>query len=124
MSALAYPEARGSTLVMDYLNIHAKESLTDAFGSKMGPQVWRRFTVHHTPKPGDRLNQAEIEIGIFAKQCLGKRRIPDLQPLRQECKARAKPINKAGTKIDWTFDLKTAGKTFGYKTTSLARSEH
>src|SRR5579864_3629741 len=29
-----------------------------------------------------RLNQAEIEIGLFSRQCLGTRRIPDLKSLR------------------------------------------
>ena len=35
--------------------------------------------IHFTPKHGSWLNQAEIEIGLFARQCLGKRRIPDLK---------------------------------------------
>jgi hypothetical protein len=32
--------------------------------------------VHYTPRHGSWLNQAEIEIGLFSRQCLGKRRIP------------------------------------------------
>ena len=63
----------------------------------------------------DNLNQAEIEIGLFAKQCLGKRRMPDLGTLRRQCKAWTRRINKAGTKINWKFDRKTARKTFGCK---------
>ena len=35
----------------------------------------RMLTVHYTPKHGSWLNQAEIEIGIFSRRCLGKRRI-------------------------------------------------
>lgn len=85
--AMSYPDAKQIHLVMDNLNIHSKKSLTDAFGLAMGSQVWRRFAIHHTPKHGSWLNQAEIEIGIFAKQCLGKRRIPDLRTLRRQCKA-------------------------------------
>lgn len=33
------------------------------------------------------LNQAEIEISLFARQCLGKRRIPDLKMLQRETRA-------------------------------------
>ena len=36
-----------------------------------GGEVWDRFTVHYTPTHGSWLNQAEIEIGIFSRQCLG-----------------------------------------------------
>ena len=53
----------------------------------MAAEVWDRFTVHYTPTHGSWLNQAEIEIGIFSRQCLGKRRIPNLESLRREAKA-------------------------------------
>ena len=112
--AMAYPKATSIHLVMDNLNIHCEKSLTDAFGSQIAAQVWGRFAIHHTPKHGSWLNQAEIEIGIFYKQCLGNRRIPDLQTLRKEAKAWCRRINKAATKINWRFDRKTARKTFGY----------
>lgn len=122
--ALSYPKAKKIHLVMDNLNIHCKKSLTDAFGSKMGSQVWNRFVIHYTPKHGSWLNQAEIEIGIFARQCLGKRRIPDLRTLRRQCKAWVRRINRAGTKINWKFDRKAARKTFGYKRNSFMRSQN
>ena len=57
---------------MDNLNIHRRKSLTDLFGPEIGGEVWDRFTVHYTPTHGSWLNQAEIEIGIFSRQCLGK----------------------------------------------------
>ena len=57
-------------LVMDNLNIHRQKSLTEVFGAEMAAEVWDRFTVHHTPTHGSWLNQAEIEIGIFSRQCL------------------------------------------------------
>jgi hypothetical protein len=46
---------------------------------EFGKEVWERFTIHYTPTHGSWLNQAEIEIGIFSRQCLGTRRIPDLK---------------------------------------------
>jgi DDE superfamily endonuclease len=48
--------------------------------------LWERFTVHYTPKHGIWLNQAEIEIGLFSRQCLGKRRIGDIAALRRQAK--------------------------------------
>ena len=77
--ALEYPQAKTIHLVMDNLNIHHRKPLIDVFGAEMATEVWNRFTVHYTPKHGSWLNQAEIEIGIFARQCLGKRRIPNLR---------------------------------------------
>src|ERR1039458_1879083 len=66
--AMAYPEAKAIHLVMDNLNIHRRKALADVFGTEMAAEVWDRFTVHYTPTHGSWLNQAEIEIGIFARQ--------------------------------------------------------
>jgi hypothetical protein len=44
------------------------------------------FTIHYTPTHGSWLNQAEIEIGMFSRQCLGKRRISSLKLLRAEAR--------------------------------------
>lgn len=61
------------------LNISRRKSLTDAHGAEVGAEVWSRFTVHYTPRHGSWLNRAEIETSLFARQCLGKRRMPNLQ---------------------------------------------
>jgi hypothetical protein len=79
--------------------------------------------VHYTPTHGSWLNQAEIEIGIFSRQCLGKRRIPNLESLRQEAKAWNRRMNGDRVKITWKFDRKTARRKFGYKRKSFKRSE-
>jgi len=120
--ALAYPTAKTIHLVMDNLNIHTQKSLTDVFGAEMAAEVWDRFTIHHTPSHGSWLNQAEIEIGIFSRQCLGKRRIPDLQTLRREAKAWNRRMNRDRIQIAWKFDRKTARRKFGYKKNSFTRS--
>jgi len=59
----------------------------------------------HTPKL---VNQAEIEIGIFSRQCLGNRRIPDLNTLHQEAKAGNRRMNRDRVKIAWKFNRKAA----------------
>jgi len=121
--ALQYSEAETIHLVMDNLNIHRRKSLTDLYGTELGGEIWDRFTVHYTPTHGSWLNQAEIEIGIFSKQCLGTRRIPDLKTLRREARSWNREINRARTKINWKFDRKAARRKFGYKRNSFKRSQ-
>jgi transposase len=121
---MAYREAETIHLVMDNLSTHRKKSLTDFYGEEVGGQIWDRFTVHYTPKHGSWLNQAEIEISIYARQCLGKRRIPDLDTLRRETAAWNRRVNKAQVKIKWRFDRKAARKKFKYKSKSSKRSKN
>jgi hypothetical protein len=121
--ALAYPEAKTIHLVMDNLNIHRRKALADVFGAEMAAQVWNRFTVHYTPTHGSWLNQAEIEIGMFSRQCLGKRRIPSLKILKAEARAWNRRANRDRVKIAWKFDRKAARRKFGYNSKSFKRSE-
>ena len=121
--AIAYPEAETIHLVMDNLNIHRRKSLTDLYGPEVGGEIWDRFTVHYTPTHGSWLNQAEIEIGIFSRQCLGTRRIPDLKTLRTETRAWNRRINQARTTINWKFDRKSARRKFGYRKNDSTRSK-
>ena len=120
--ALAYPHSSTIHLVMDNLNIHRRKSLTDTFGKEIGTEIWDRFTVHYTPKHGSWLNQAEIEIGLFSRQCLGKRRIPDLRTLTHETRAWNRRINTARTSIHWKFARKDARRKFRYNKNSFKRS--
>jgi hypothetical protein len=122
--AMQYPEAETIHLVLDNLNIHRRKSLTRAFGAELGGEIWERFTVHYTPTHGSWLNQAEIEIGLFSRQCLGNRRIPDLQTLRREARAWNRRINRAGTKINWQFDRSAARRKFQYMKHSFKRSRN
>lgn len=121
--ALKYPKAETIHLVMDNLSSHFQKSLTDFYGAEMGKEVWDCFTVHYTPKHGSWLNQAEIEIGMFARQCLGKRRIPDLKTLRREARAWNQRMNQDRIKINWKFDRKAARRKFGYKRKASKRSK-
>jgi transposase len=117
----SYPNADTIHLVMDNLNIHGPKSLTDHFGKEKGTELWNRLTVHYTPIHGSWLNQAEIEISLLARQCLGKRRIPTLAILQQEADAWNAKANHECTKIDWQFTRKKARIKFGYKPTKRNR---
>jgi hypothetical protein len=83
----AYPDADTIQLVMDNLSTHRRKAMVDRYGERIGGLQWDRFTVHYTPKHGSWLNQAEIEISLFSRQCLGQRRIPLLAALRLEAQA-------------------------------------
>ncbi len=110
-----YPDAETIHLVMDNLNIHCRKPLIDYFGEQKGGDIWDRLTVHYTPKHGSWLNQAEIELSLFSRQCLGTRRIPDLGKLKRETKAWNRKANQKRTKINWRFTRKKARKLFKYK---------
>ena len=110
-----YPSAQTIHLVMDNLNSHTRKSLVKCFGEKRGGDLWERLTVHYTPKHGSWLNQAEIELSLASRQCLGKRRFPDLGTLQREIKAWNRKANQKRTKINWQFTRKKARKLFRYK---------
>jgi len=82
--AASYPQADTIHLVMDNLSSHTGKALVERFGERDGRWLWKRFTVHYTPKHGSWLNQAEMEVSLFSRQCLGKRRIGDIAGLRQQ----------------------------------------
>jgi DNA primase len=121
--ACQYPDANTIHLVMDNLSSHTRKSLTDLYGEEFGGEIWDRFTVHYTPTHGSWLNQAEIEIGLFTRQCLGKRRIPDLATLRREARAWNRRMNRERIRINWKFDRKAARRKFGYKYKDSMRSQ-
>ena len=119
----SYPEADTIHLVMDNLSTHTRTALVERFGENIGGLLWDRFTVHYTPKHGSWLNQAEIEISLFARQCLGKRRIPSLQQLQQEAQAWNQNMNRNSVTINWQFTRRKARRKFGYRTNNFIRSQ-
>jgi len=119
-----YPGADTIHLVMDNLSSHTRKAVVERFGEKAGGWLWGRFTVHYTPKHGSWLNQAEIEISLFSRQCLGQRRIPTLDHLRRESTAWSRSMNRDRVTIDWRFTRKQARMKFGYKRNQIMRSRY
>jgi transposase len=112
-----YPEARTIHLVMDNLNTHRRKSLVNWYGETLGGLLWNRFTVHYTPKHGSWLNQAEIEVSLLSRQCLGQRRIANLPALYGEVHAWEHRINRDRTAIDWKFTRKQPRRKLHYSIT-------
>lgn len=119
----AYPRARTLHLVLDNLNIHCEKSLTDYFGRPRGRRLWRRVTVHFTPKHGSWLNQAELELSLVSRGCLGHRRLADLRQLSAEIQAWNTRANRTKTRIQWRFTRKDARRKFGYEKILSKRSK-
>ena len=112
-----YPGADTIHLVLDNLSTHSRKALVDRFGEEAGGWLWARFTVHYTPKHGSWLNQAEIEIGLFSRQCLGKRRMGDIVNLRRQAKAWNRRANRDHITIRWKFTRKQARRKMNYSFT-------
>ena len=115
--ALRYAETDTIHLVLDNLNSHSRKAVVERLGGQAGDWPWRRFTVRYTPKHGSWLNQAEIVISLFSRQCLGRRRIGDQSSLRTETWAWSRRMNRHGVPIQWNFTRKKARKTFDYRIT-------
>ncbi|HVB39293.1 MAG TPA: IS630 family transposase [Terriglobales bacterium] len=88
--AVRYPAADTIHLVMDNLSTRTRKAVVDRFGEQNGDWLWNRFTVHYTPKHGSWLNQAEVAISLFSRQCLGSATSPP-------CASRLAPGTAAST---------------------------
>lgn len=96
----------------------------DRLSENIGGLLWERFTVPYTPKHGSWLNQAEIEIGLFSRQCLGRRRIASLSQLHLEARAWNRKMNHDRVTINWQFTRTKARRKFGYNKNNIMRSEY
>jgi hypothetical protein len=110
----AYPNATKIHLVMDNLSTHSNKSLIKHLGPKRGAKLWDRFKIHYTPKHGSWLNQAEIEISMFSRGCLGNDRIATRTTLAKRAAAWTTRMNDERRRIDWQFTRAKARKKFGY----------
>ena len=110
----SFPGTKKIRLVMDNLSSHTVKSLVVAKGEKEGRRIWKRFEVIYTPKHGSWLNQAEIAIGIYSRQCLGGSRIQDIEELKKRTKAWTRFIHDRKLKINWNFTKEDARSVFDY----------
>ena len=110
-----YPDAKKIILVMDNLGTHKEQSLINLFGEDEGRKLWARFHVAYTPKHASWLNQAEIAIGMYQRQCLAGTRIPEMPMLEKKTAFWNKAINSKKATINWTFSKLDAREKFDYE---------
>ena len=89
-------------LVMDNLNTHVLASLYKCFPAPEARSYAKRLEIHYTPKHGNWLNIAEIELNAMTRQCLA-RRLMDLETVRQEVSAWENMRNEDACKVTWHF---------------------
>ena len=98
-----YPDADKVVLVMDNLNTHNMSSLYEAFPPEEAFRLAQRLEIHYTPKHGSWLNIAECELSSLAAQCLGSRRISDIELLNLELMSWHNRRNCSQKGVDWQF---------------------
>lgn len=98
-----YSDAVKVVLVMDNLNTHVVSSLYEAFSPEEAFRLAQRLEIHYTPKHGSWLDIAEIELSALAAQCLGTRRIPNIESLNKELSAWETRRNTSQKGVDWHF---------------------
>ena len=103
-----YPDAENIILVCNNLNTHDKNSFYEAFPPPEALRLAKRFEFHHTPKHGSWLNIAKIELAALSKQCLGKRRIDNLETLNSEIAKWQQDQNERQKSVDWQFTAENA----------------
>jgi len=107
LAEIHYPSAEKLVVVEDNLNTHSAGSFYETFPAEEAYRLSRRFEFHYTPKKGSWLNMAEIELSVFAQQCLD-RRIGDIETLQREVMALAQERNRARATIHWGFTQQDA----------------
>src|SRR5215210_6634388 len=86
---------------------HSSASLYEAFPPEEAKRLADRLEMHHTPKHGSWLNQAEIELSVLARQCLA-RRIAHQDTLKRQIAGWAERRNVARPQIKWQFTTQDA----------------
>ena len=97
-----YPKADVIRVVLDNLNTHKVAALYETFSPAEAHRLRQKVEFHYTPKHGSWLNMAEIELSVFARQCL-HRRIATETTLKCELAAVETTRNTAQAKIHWQF---------------------
>ena len=103
-----YPEAEKIRVVLDNLNTHTGAALYEAFEPSEARRVLRRIEFHYTPKHASWLNQVEIEFSVLSRECLGGRRIAEMEELGREVRTWERDRNEAGATVEWRFTAEDA----------------
>jgi hypothetical protein len=97
-----YPDAEVIRVVLDNLNTHNPGSLYETFAPAEAHRLCQKLEFHYTPKHGSWLHMAEIELSVFARQCLARRMATETT-LTRELAAVEATRNAAQAKIHWQF---------------------
>ena len=68
----------------------------------------RRIQFRHTPRHGSWLNIAENELSSLTRQCLSRRRFPDIVTLEQQTSVWSTDANSRQRGVDWQMKVDDA----------------
>ena len=103
-----YPEAERIRLVCDNLSTHTAAAFYETFPPEEARRLARKVEFVYTPVHGSWLNMVEVELSVLVRQCLGKRRLADIETLSQQARAWATERNRLGASVDWRFTTSAA----------------
>jgi hypothetical protein len=102
-----YPDAERICVVQDNLNTHTAGALYETFPPQQARRIMASLEFCFTPKHGNWLNQAEIEISVFERGCLS-RPVGDTGTLERRVRALEDERNERRATIDWQFTNRQA----------------
>ena len=103
-----YPNKKRIIIVSDNLNTHTNAAFYAAFPPAIAYDLSQKFEFHYTPKHGSWLNIAETELSALTVQCLGKRRIDNLDLLNYELLKWTRERNQKQIGVNWQFTAEDA----------------
>ena len=103
-----YRESQKVILVCDNLNTHTKGAFYEAFPPEQARNYAKKIEFCYTPKHGSWLNIAENELSALTRQCVGRRRLGDMETLREETRAWSKDVNNRQKGVDWKMKIEDA----------------
>ena len=92
---------------MDNFGAHTAGAFYETFEPREAKRLLDRLEFDYTPNHGSWLNTAEIELNVLTGQCL-KRRITDIETVKNEVDAWMQYRNKLQATISWQFTTKNA----------------
>ncbi len=105
-----YSEAERVRVVLDNLSTPSAAAFYETFAPEVARRLAREVEFVYTPVAslGSWLNMVEIEISVLVRQCLRKRRLPDIETLRGEVQAWCGERNRLGASVEWRFTTSDA----------------
>ena len=105
---IRYTDCEEVTLAVDNLNTHTKGAFYEAFEPDQARAYLRRLKFCYTPQHSSWLNVAECELSCLTSQCLGGRRIGELELLQCEIAIWSEKTNAKQGGVDWQFKIDDA----------------
>jgi hypothetical protein len=87
---------------MDYLNMHTPASFYEVIPPEQAKALIDRLEIHYTPKHASRLNIAEIELSVLARQGLAHN-IASLEALCRQVQSWQNHRNQCVGTVNWQF---------------------